>query len=113
MQLFSSVASKLLRLPGFSFLLTDTGAAGFYFPVFLPPLWGPADVEIKVPSVENQSSKILSLKPGVGHHTVMHATLTARDLFLAVFSSRSIHLHFSPKPLPSFSCVNCGSGQVH
>ena len=32
-----------------------------------------------------QSLKVLSLKPGVGQYIAMHATLTARDFFLANF----------------------------
>ena len=48
--------------------------------------WGAADAEIKVPSVERtQSLKVLPLKPGVGQYIVIHATLTARDFFLANF----------------------------
>ena len=45
-----------------------------------------------------QSLKVLSLKPGVGQYLAKHATLTARDFFLANF------LYFFPKPLPNFSC---------
>ena len=32
-----------------------------------------------------QSIKVLSLKPGVGQYIAMHASLTARDFFLANF----------------------------
>ena len=39
------------------------------------PQWGAADAEIKVPSDENT----------VGQYIAMHATLTARNFFLANF----------------------------
>ena len=43
----------------------------------------------------------------------MHATLTARDFFLANFLPlQSLHLHFFPEPLPISSCVSCGWMQV-
>ena len=55
------------------------------------------------------SLKVLPLKPGVGQHIAMRATLTARDFFLAYFyPSGSFTRIFFPKPLPSFSCVSCG-----
>ena len=59
----------------------------FFFFVFLhPPQWGAADAEVKVPSVENTELKgSLPLKPGVGQYIAMHATLIARDFFLANF----------------------------
>ena len=50
-----------------------------------------------------QSLKVLPLKPGVGQYTAMHATLTARDFFLANFyPSGPFTCIFFPKPLPSF-----------
>ena len=57
----------------------------FFFKVSLPviaPQWGAADAEIKVPSGENRGN-VLPLKPGVGQYIAIHATLTARDFFLA------------------------------
>ena len=48
-------------------------------------LWGAADAEIKVQSDENTEFKVLPFKPGVGQYIAMHATLTARDFFLANF----------------------------
>ena len=58
-----------------------------------PPQWGAADAEIKVPSGENTELKRSPFK--VGQYIAIHATLTARDFFLAYFyTSRSIHLHF-------------------
>ena len=51
-----------------------------------PRQWGAADAEMKVPFIENtESLKVLPLKPGVGQYIAMHATLTARDFFLANF----------------------------
>ena len=49
------------------------------------PQWGAADTEIKVPSDENTELGGSTLKPGVGQYIAMHATLTARDFFLAGF----------------------------
>ena len=43
------------------------------------------EAEIKVPSDENTELKGSFLKPGVGQYIAMHATLTARDFFLANF----------------------------
>ena len=64
------------------------------------PQWGAADAEIKVPSGENTELKVLPLKPGVGQYIAIHATLTARDFFLAYFYPPGpSHLHFFPKPL--------------
>ena len=36
--------------------------------------------------VRTQSLKVLSLKPGVGQYVAIHATLTAREFFLANFN---------------------------
>ena len=47
--------------------------------------WGAVDTEIKVPSVENTELEGSPLKPGVGEYIAIHATLTARDFFLANF----------------------------
>ena len=71
---------------------------------------GAVEAESKVPSVENPGLKVLRLKPGESRCKAMHATPTARNFFLANFylPGRSIHLHFFPKPLPSFSRANCG-----
>ena len=55
-----------------------------------------------------QSLNVIPLKPGVGQYIAIHATLTARDFFLAYFYP-SVHLpaFFSPKTSPDFSCVGC------
>ena len=53
-----------------------------------------------------QSLKVLSLKPGVGQYLAKHATLTARDFFLANF------LYFFSKTSPEFfllTVANIGS----
>ena len=73
------------------------------------PQWGAADAEIKVPSDENTELKVLPLKPGVGQYIGIHATLTARDFFLAYFYTPGPFICiFFPKPLPIFPCVGCG-----
>ena len=41
--------------------------------------------QLKSPLMRTQSWKVLPLKPGVGQYIAMHATLTARDFFLANF----------------------------
>ena len=48
----------------------------------LSPQWGTEDAEIKDPSVENQE---LKGSPFKAWYIAMHATLTARDFFLANF----------------------------
>ena len=64
--------------------------------------------KLKSHLVRIQSLNVLPLKPGVGQYIAIHATLTARDFFLAYFYPlMSIHLHF-PQTSPDFSCVGCG-----
>ena len=41
--------------------------------------------KLKSHLVRTQSFNVLPLKPGVGQYTAIHATLTARDFFLAYF----------------------------
>ena len=53
-------------------------------------LWVPRSGELwkqklKSHLMRTQSLKVLFLKPGVGQYIAMHATLTARDFFLANF----------------------------
>ena len=57
----------------------------FVFSPDVNPQWGAADAEIKVPSGENTELNVLPFKPGVGQYIAIHATLTARDFFLAYF----------------------------
>ena len=58
--------------------------------------------------VRTQSLNVLPLKPGVGQHIAIHATLTARNFFLAYVYPSSPFTCIFPKPLPIFSCVGCG-----
>ena len=60
--------------------------------------------KLKSHLVRTQSLNILPLKPGVGRYIAMHATLTARDFFLAYFypSDPFTCLSFFFKPLPIF-----------
>ena len=62
--------------------------------------------------MRTQSLKVLPLKPGVGQHIAIHATLTARDFFLANFY---LHVHStaffsetSPELLPVLGVANTG-----
>ena len=74
---------------------------------YFTPQWGAADAEIKVPSGENTELKRSPFKVGVGQYIAIHATLTARDFFLA--STLPVHSPaFFPKPLPIFFCVGWG-----
>ena len=69
--------------------------------------WGAADTEIKSHLVRAQSLNVLPLKPAVGQHIAIHATLIAGDFFL--ISTFLVHSPaFFPKPLPIFSCIGCG-----
>ena len=52
------------------------------------------DAEIKSHMLRTKSLKVLPLKPEVGQYIAMHATLTARDFFLAYFY-----------PSGPFSCI--------
>ena len=60
--------------------------------------------------VRIQSLNVLPLKPGVGQYIAIHATLTARDFFLAYFypSGPVTCIFFLPKTSLDFSCVGCG-----
>ena len=69
---------------------------------------GAADAETKVPSGENTEPKHSPFKAwsrSVYNHTCYaYCQGFFPYLFLPL---RSIHLHFFPKPVPSFSCVGC------
>ena len=67
------------------------------------PQWGAADAEIKVPSGENTSLKVLPFTPGVGQYIAIHATLTARDFFLAYFYPSCPFTCIFSKTSPDFS----------
>ena len=69
--------------------------------------------KLKFHLVRTPSLNLLPLKPGVGQYIARHATLTARDFFLAYFYL-AVHspAFFSPKPLPIFpvlAVANIGS----
>ena len=66
------------------------------------PQWRAADAEIKVPSVENTELKRSPLKPGVGQYIAVHATLTAREFFLAYFYPSGPFICIFSKPSPDF-----------
>ena len=53
--------------------------------------------------VRTQSLNVLPLKPGVGQYIAIHATLTARDFFLAYFSPSGPFTCIFPKTSPNFS----------
>ena len=55
-----------------------------------------------------QSLMVLPLNLGAGQYIAMHATLTARDFFLANLYPSGPFTCIFPKPLPSCSCVSCG-----
>ena len=56
--------------------------------------------KLKSHLMRTQSLNIVPLKPGVGQYIAIHATLTARDFFLAI-STLPVHSPaFFPKPLP-------------
>ena len=55
------------------------------------PECGTADAEIKDASVDQQSSKVLPIEPGVGQNISLHASPTARDFFLELISTFLVH----------------------
>ena len=68
--------------------------------------------KLKSQLLGTQSLKVLPSTPGVGQYIAIHATLTARDFFLANFYSFVQSPAFFPKPLLSFSMLavaNTGS----
>ena len=52
--------------------------------------------------VRTQSLNVFPLKPGVGQYISIHATLTARDFFLAYFYPSGPFTSIFPKPLLIF-----------
>ena len=58
--------------------------------------------------LRTQSLKVLLLKPKIGQYAAIHATLTARDFFLANFILVVHSPAFFPKPPLCFSYVGCG-----
>ena len=69
--------------------------------------------KLKSHLMRTQSLLVLPRKPGVGQYIVMHATLTARDFFLANFYSPGpftcIFSKTSPKCVPVSAAANAGS----
>ena len=59
-------------------------------------------LKLKSHLMRAQSLNILPLKPGVGQYVAIHATLTARDFFLAYFYPSGPFTFIYPKPLPIF-----------
>ena len=64
--------------------------------------------KLKSHLLKTQTLKVLPLYPRVGQYIAMHATLTARDFFLAYFNPFRPPTCIFPKLLPSFFCVTCG-----
>ena len=58
--------------------------------------------KLKSHLVRTQSLNVLPFKPGVGQYIAIHATLTARDFFLAYFYTSGPFTCIFPKPLPKF-----------
>ena len=56
--------------------------------------------KLKSDLVRTQSLNVLPLKPGVGQYIAEHATLAARDFFLAYFYPSGPFTCIFPKPLP-------------
>ena len=64
--------------------------------------------KLKSHLLRTQSLKVLPLEPGVGQYVAMHATLAARDFFLANFYPSGPFTCIFSKTSLSFSCVSCG-----
>ena len=64
--------------------------------------------KLKSHLVRTQSLNVLPLKLGVGQYIAIHATLTARDFFLAYFYPSGPFTCIFSKTSPDFSCVGCG-----
>ena len=65
--------------------------------------------KLKSHLVRTQSLNVLPLKPGIGQYIAIHATLAARDFFLAYFyPSGPFTCIFFSKPLLICSCVGSG-----
>ena len=87
------MSSPLSRISGLSFDSTLLSYLLFFCLVLLPFLsyrFLPRSGELRTQKLKfhlmrTQSLKVLPLKPGVGQYLAMHATLTARDFFLANF----------------------------
>ena len=69
--------------------------------------------KLKSHLVRTQNLNVLPLKPGVGQYIAMHATLTARELFLTYFYPSGpftcIFSKTSPDFFPVLALANTGS----
>ena len=64
--------------------------------------------KLKSHLVRTQSLNVLPLKPGVGQYIAIHATLTARDFFLAYFYPSGPFTCIFSETSPDFSYVDFG-----
>ena len=64
--------------------------------------------KLKSHLVRTLSLNVLPLNPGVGRYIATHATLTARDFFLANFYPSGPFTCIFSKTSPDFFCVGCG-----
>ena len=95
-------------LPNTALFLDQSGRS-----MFLVPRSGePRTQKLKSHLVRTQSLNILPLKPGVGRYITIHATLTARDFFLAYFYPSGPFTCIFSKTSHNFSCVGCGKDMV-
>ena len=58
--------------------------------------------KLKSHLLRTQSLKVFPLKPGVGQYIAIHATLTARDFFLAIFYPSGPFTCILSKTCPEF-----------
>ena len=69
--------------------------------------------KLKSHLLRTQGLNVLPLKPGVGQHIAIHATLTARNFFLVYFYPYSPFTCIFPKTTPDFfpalTVANTGS----
>ena len=73
------------------------------------PQWELLTQKLKSHQVRTRSLNVLPLKPRVRQHIDIHATLTAKDIFLAYFYLPVHSPAFFSKTSPDFfSCVDCG-----
>ena len=73
-----------------------------------PPRSGELRMQkLKSHLVKTQSLNVLPFKPGVGQYIAKHATLTARDFFLAYFYPSGPFTSIFSKTSPDFSCAGC------
>ena len=81
----------------------------WYIPAQTAIYWLPRSGELQTQKlkshlVRTKSLKILPLKPGVSQDIAIHATLTARDFFLAYFYHSGLFTCIFPKTSQFFLC---------